>query len=213
MTSTQTLPSAVVGIEDRGAVIEKAQREYAAEHGIELTENEFALAKAGELVRIERLGLPATETRLVKAAQAGIRGVASRSRRPRPLGRFELIGVWALPLLVVALTGAAMWAVRDLHSEVTTTQYPAWLPTDITDALPGYMDWFWVVVAIFGGLATVATLIAAASATWWTRTYATATLVARAVVTMTMLVLWTFVVVATVYAITMTGLPAAGGVQ
>ncbi|NKS61618.1 hypothetical protein GS966_25595 [Rhodococcus hoagii] len=213
MTSTQTAAPTLVDPVDRAAVVEQAQREYAAEHGIELTEDEFALAKAGELVRIERLGLPATETRLVKAAQAGVRYVANKSHRRRPLSVFDLVAVWVWPLLGAAMTGASMWTIRDLRESVSTAQYPSWLPSEVTDAMPRNMDWFWGTTGSLGGLLTVIAVLAAASATWWTQTYRNAALVAKVAVVMGAFVLMALLAAATMWAVGMTHLAGAGGGQ
>lgn len=213
MTSTQTLPSAVVDIEDRGDVIEKAQREYAAAHGIELTEDEFALAKAGELVRIERLGLPATEARLVDCARAGVRHVANGSHRRRPLSVLDLIAVWGLPLFSALVTGCGLWAVWDLRQSVVTAQYPSWLPGEIIEALPGNMEFFGFAIGTLGGLATVVAAIAAAAATWRTQTYQNALSVAKVTAIVTAFVLLAFVAAATMWGTGMVNLPNAGGGQ
>ncbi|NKR53058.1 hypothetical protein GS481_02660 [Rhodococcus hoagii] len=214
MTSTQTAAPALVDPVDRAAVIEQAQRDYATEHTIELTEDEFTLAQADALVRIQRLDLPMTERRLVKVAHASIRSVANGSGRRRPLSKLDLVLVWFSPLLAAVATGWGMWAIRDLrHSAEHLPQYPSWLPSEVINDLPRYMDFFWMTVGVVGGLWTVVAVLAAASATWRTQTYRSASKIASAVGMITMIVLLVLVVSATTYATVMVNLPGAGGGQ
>lgn len=210
MTSTQTLSSTVVDLEDRATVIEKAQREYAAEHTIELTEDEFALARADALVRIQREGLRATETRLIKKAHASIRAVANGSDRRRPLSKLDLVRVWFSPLFTAVLTGWGLWSIRDTRTSVSTAQYPSWLPSEVTTDLPRYMDWFWLMVAEVGGLMTIIAVLAAASATWRTQTFRVADKVARTAAMMAAVVLLVVIVTATSYMLAMVYLPGGG---
>jgi hypothetical protein len=213
MTSTQTPAPTLVDPVDRTAVVEQAQRDYAAEHTIELNEDEFALAKADALVRIQRGGLPATETRLIRYAHASIRAVASGSGRRRPLTRFDLIRVWLTPLLTALLTGFVLWSVRDLRDVVSTAQYPSWLPSEVIDALPRNMDWFWVLALEVGGLATLVGVVAAASATWRTHTYRTVDKLVTTVGLVLVIVLVAILAAAATWSLGMTHLVGAGGGQ
>lgn len=166
MTETTAQEPALVDPSDRSAFIEEAQRAYATEHEIDLTEEEFALAAAKTLVYFQRGRVPVREAVVVKRAQGSVRDVAHNSGRRRPLGRAERVELWLWPFGLVLMTGFGLWALRDVKKQTVHSEHPSWLPDSVVSALPGHLTWFEVLFFQVGAIATVVALVAAGWATF-----------------------------------------------
>lgn len=194
----------MVDFVDRAAAIEKAQREYASVHNIELTEGEFALAHARAVVSFEHFDGALSEKILVRRAEARIRSVANAAGRRRPLGMSDRVFMWFVPAAAAVLSGLALWSAYDLRSEALTAPYLSWVPSEVSEAVPHYMEWFGLAIAVVGILMTGIAVIAGLSGTLRTQTFQPSQQVAMAAVGVGTIVLLVLVLVATSWLVVLT---------
>ncbi|WP_064076504.1 hypothetical protein [Prescottella equi] len=206
MTSTDAATGPATLDPEVADAIERAQRSYATEHGIELTENEFALAKAETLVNLERLSERPTAATMDSWACAGVRTVANQAGRRRPLSGFERAMLWLNPLVIAVVAGAGLWAARDLKNEVVTAEYPSWLPTDIAESVPGWMSWFGQGMVGVGAAMVIVAVVGSVWAAVRTQDFRTAKQLSSLALMVGCIVLLTLAVAATAIMVVMVDL-------
>jgi len=147
----QTVLVETVDREDWEHAIDEVQRDYSAEAGAQLREDEIILARAHAVVSltdlIERTERPASRRALENCARAGIRRALGERI---PVRRFDLIVTSATVLLLGGIIAYFWWSTADFAHIVARENLADWVPAEAQRQAASSGLW----LAQFGGVAS-----------------------------------------------------------